>query len=105
MFDTRGIERIAAMVALLALVAAGAVQAGFLTSSSGEGVKTGYGECWKSAGGDPVAPGCLNDSDADGVPDDRDRCPNTPNGVSVGTEGCPVDINGDGIPDFREVVQ
>jgi len=29
------------------------------------------------------------DSDGDGVPDDRDRCPNTPRGVQVDANGCP----------------
>lgn len=116
MFDSTGSEKIwasARPMVLLGGLAVGAVQAagpvngqtGFLTSSSGEGGRTGYGECWKSAGGDPMVPGCVTDSDGDGVPDDRDRCPNTPKGVAVGAEGCPVDNNGDGIPDFREVLQ
>lgn len=29
------------------------------------------------------------DSDGDGVPDDRDRCPNTPPGAKVDADGCP----------------
>lgn len=33
------------------------------------------------AGGDP-------DSDGDGVPDSRDRCPNTPQGAKVNADGC-----------------
>jgi outer membrane protein OmpA-like peptidoglycan-associated protein len=31
----------------------------------------------------------VRDSDGDGVPDDRDRCPDTPAGVVVDTSGCP----------------
>ncbi len=31
----------------------------------------------------------VMDSDGDGVPDDRDRCPNTPRGVKVDANGCP----------------
>jgi OOP family OmpA-OmpF porin len=41
----------------------------------------------------------LRDSDADGVPDDSDMCPNTPRGVVVDAHGCPVDSDGDGVPD------
>ena len=30
----------------------------------------------------------VPDADGDGVPDSRDRCPNTPNGVKVNADGC-----------------
>lgn len=44
------------------------------------------------------------DSDGDGVPDDRDRCPNTPAGTRVDAFGCPVpvDSDGDGVVDDRD---
>lgn len=44
------------------------------------------------------------DSDGDGVPDDQDRCPNTPFGTRVDSYGCPmvVDSDGDGVPDDRD---
>lgn len=32
----------------------------------------------------------VKDSDGDGVPDDQDRCPDTPQGTKVDAEGCPV---------------
>ncbi|NKF23595.1 OmpA family protein [Solimonas marina] len=35
-----------------------------------------------------VAPVAPTDSDADGVPDDRDQCPNTPSGTQVNDVGC-----------------
>ncbi|HEY0917566.1 MAG TPA: thrombospondin type 3 repeat-containing protein [Solimonas sp.] len=43
-----------------------------------------------------------NDSDGDGVPDSLDKCPNTPKGVSVYSDGCPVDTDGDGVPDYLD---
>lgn len=42
------------------------------------------------------------DSDADGVPDGADRCPNTPRGVEVDAAGCPVDSDGDGVADYLD---
>lgn len=42
------------------------------------------------------------DSDGDGIPDSRDRCPGTPGGVSVDASGCPLDSDGDGVPDHRD---
>jgi len=41
----------------------------------------------------------LVDSDGDGVPDKRDKCPNTPLGAVVDMDGCPIDSDGDGVPD------
>jgi OOP family OmpA-OmpF porin len=41
----------------------------------------------------------LKDSDADGVPDKRDNCPNTPLGARVDSHGCPIDSDGDGVYD------
>lgn len=50
----------------------------------------------------PAAPAAPRDSDGDGVPDDRDRCPGTPAGVAVDEHGCPLDSDGDGVPDYRD---
>ncbi len=43
--------------------------------------------------------GKLVDSDLDGVPDKRDRCPTTPRGAIVDAYGCPIDADGDGVWD------
>lgn len=55
-------------------------------------------------GGGPGEPEIPPDTDADGVPDDRDQCPNTPIGTRVDTFGCPVpvDSDGDGVVDDRD---
>lgn len=42
------------------------------------------------------------DTDDDGVPDYRDRCPETPRGVQVDEFGCPKDNDADGVPDFMD---
>ncbi len=43
-----------------------------------------------------------NDNDGDGVTDDKDRCPNTPQGVKVDMAGCPLDSDGDGVYDYKD---
>lgn len=42
------------------------------------------------------------DTDADGVGDRRDKCPDTPTGVQVDKEGCPIDSDGDGVADYQD---
>ena len=42
------------------------------------------------------------DSDGDGVPDKKDKCPGTPKGTAVNAAGCPLDSDGDGVPDSRD---
>ncbi|HUO96660.1 MAG TPA: OmpA family protein [Steroidobacteraceae bacterium] len=42
------------------------------------------------------------DSDGDGVPDRLDKCPNTPRGVKVDSDGCPLDADHDGVPDYLD---
>ena len=46
-----------------------------------------------------VAAPAPKDSDGDGVPDDKDRCPNTPAGARVDAQGCELDSDGDGVVD------
>jgi outer membrane protein OmpA-like peptidoglycan-associated protein len=42
------------------------------------------------------------DSDGDGIPDSKDACPDTPEGVLVDEFGCPFDSDGDGVPDYND---
>ena len=39
------------------------------------------------------------DTDGDGVPDSRDKCPDTPRGAKVDARGCPLDTDGDSVFD------
>ncbi len=44
-----------------------------------------------------------NDSDGDGIPEELDKCPDTPKGTKADKNGCPVDTDGDGIPDYADM--
>ncbi|HIP53013.1 MAG TPA: OmpA family protein [Chromatiales bacterium] len=79
---------------------------GYVMNPAGEVVRTGYGECWKGAGGKKLQlPECGDapmDADGDGVPDDKDKCPDTPKGAPVDENGCPLDSDGDGVADYMD---
>jgi len=49
-----------------------------------------------------VALGKAKDTDGDGVPDRKDKCPDTPTGVKVDVNGCPLDTDGDGVADYQD---
>jgi OOP family OmpA-OmpF porin len=49
-----------------------------------------------------AAPPVEEDSDKDGVPDSRDKCPGTPIGTRVDKYGCPVDSDQDGVPNYLD---
>jgi OOP family OmpA-OmpF porin len=51
---------------------------------------------------EPPPPAPEPDSDNDGVVDSRDKCPNTPAGVKVNSDGCPFDTDGDGVYDYLD---
>jgi len=42
------------------------------------------------------------DEDGDGVPDSRDLCPGTPDGVDVDGDGCPFDDDSDGVANYMD---
>jgi len=46
--------------------------------------------------------GKAKDTDMDGVPDRKDKCPDTPQGVKVDENGCPIDTDSDGVPDYQD---
>lgn len=47
---------------------------------------------------DPI----LGDDDNDGIANQFDKCPDTPEGVPVDSKGCPLDTDGDGVPDYKD---
>jgi OOP family OmpA-OmpF porin len=72
----------------------------YITLNAGGGINQwqgnfegGFGALWAFGGG----PG--PDADNDGVPDRKDKCPNTPVGAKVDAKGCPIDTDGDGVFD------
>lgn len=46
--------------------------------------------------------GKMKDADMDGVSDSKDKCPETPAGVSVDKKGCPLDKDSDGVADYLD---
>jgi OOP family OmpA-OmpF porin len=86
---------------------------------SGDDIDHNYlatvGLYWQFGGPAPPPPPPL-DSDGDGIPDLRDKCPDTPMGVMVDAVGCPPiekalpqyekpvdgDDDGDGVPNSRD---
>ena len=89
------------------------VQAGqhYLASPDGrlDGVSSGSSKFWDKydrymqfSAGLTANFGKPKDTDMDGVPDRKDKCPDTPTGVKVDENGCPFDTDGDGIPDYQD---
>jgi OOP family OmpA-OmpF porin len=68
--------------------------------TDGDGVPDKRDKCPGTPTGATVdATGCPLDSDHDGVYDGIDQCPNTPAGATVDARGCPKDSDGDGVYD------
>lgn len=71
--------------------------------SDGDGVYDDKDKCPNTPKGAPVnSDGCPLDSDGDGVYDYKDKCPNTPKGAPVNSVGCPLDSDGDGVLDYLD---
>lgn len=71
--------------------------------SDGDGVPDSRDQCPGTPQGVKVdAQGCALDTDGDGVPDYLDKCPGTPEGVEVDAQGCPLDTDGDGVYDYLD---
>lgn len=51
---------------------------------------------------DDITVSVVFDSDYDGVPDELDRCADTPAGLEVDERGCAPDSDGDGVEDYRD---
>ncbi|HUK62585.1 MAG TPA: thrombospondin type 3 repeat-containing protein, partial [Dongiaceae bacterium] len=68
--------------------------------TDGDGVPDKRDKCPNTPKGAKVdADGCPLDSDGDKVFDGLDQCPDTPKGAKVDAKGCPIDSDGDGVPD------
>ncbi|WP_163713187.1 OmpA family protein [Mangrovibacterium lignilyticum] len=59
-------------------------------------------DLWKATVGVEISIGGSRDSDGDGVPDKRDKCPKTPRDVFVDEHGCPIDTDNDGVIDHLD---
>ncbi|MBI5171131.1 MAG: OmpA family protein [Candidatus Eisenbacteria bacterium] len=68
--------------------------------TDGDGVPDRKDKCPATPKGATVnATGCPSDTDGDGVLDGLDKCPGTPKGATVDANGCPSDADGDGVFD------
>jgi len=75
----------------------------FTLDSDADGIIDDKDQCPDTPRGVKVdARGCPVDSDGDGVVDHLDRCPETPSGVTVDSFGCPLDSDSDGVPDYLD---
>jgi len=73
------------------------------TDSDGDGVPDVRDKCPNTPKGAKVdAQGCPKDADGDGVADGLDKCPDTPRGVKVNADGCTADSDGDGVTDDKD---
>ena len=80
-----------------------AAPAAVVIDSDKDGVPDNLDKCPGTPEGVKVdSDGCPLDSDKDGVPDYLDNCPNTPIGVKVDDKGCPLDEDKDGVPDYLD---
>ena len=110
MMNFKKLKMILAMIPVVAVLgllpSVASAEVGFVSDSSGKIVGTGFGEClhtvrWKSDMG-MCGMKADKDSDGDGVPDDKDKCPGTPKGVKVDKDGCGIDSDGDGVADYED---
>jgi len=71
--------------------------------SDGDGIIDSRDKCPNTPKGVAVnSDGCCLDDDNDGVPNYKDKCPNTPAGAPVDEKGCCLDSDGDGVPDYKD---
>jgi outer membrane protein OmpA-like peptidoglycan-associated protein len=71
-----------------------------IPDSDHDGIPNNRDRCADTPEGAQVdGSGCPADNDNDGVPNGVDRCPNTAVGATVDASGCPRDSDGDNIPD------
>jgi OOP family OmpA-OmpF porin len=80
----------------------GASSCGFSTTADGLAASSSMAGFVESIFLGKPAPVAVLDSDGDGVPDNKDKCPNTPKGVKVDVFGCPLDSDRDGVADYLD---
>ena len=80
-----------------------AAAAPVVLDTDGDGVPNDRDKCLDTPAGVKVdLDGCPLDMDGDGVYDYLDKCPDTPRGVKVDANGCPLDTDGDGVYDYLD---
>jgi len=109
-------QTIASLIILTGLISSNlhaAKSIGYWYDTSGDIVRTGFGECWRTiewSSSNAIAecegkiPGKkVNlDSDQDGVLDNKDQCPSSTRGIIVDSKGCAKDTDKDGVIDSKD---
>ena len=68
-----------------------------------DGVSNDMDKCPNTPAGVKVdSNGCALDTDKDGVADYKDKCANTPAGAKVDSNGCALDTDKDGVADYKD---
>ena len=71
--------------------------------ADGDGVADANDRCPGTPAGVKVnSQGCELDSDNDGVANSKDQCPNTPAGAEVNSRGCELDNDNDGVVNSKD---
>ena len=74
-----------------------------VVDSDGDGVTDNNDECPNTPEGVVVDNrGCPRDDDFDGIANHLDRCPGTPRGAEVDSRGCPRDDDNDGVANYMD---
>lgn len=109
-------QTIASLLILTGLISSNlnaANSIGYWYDTSGDIVRTGFGECWRTikwsssnaiseCEGKMPAKKINLDTDQDGVLNSKDQCPSTTSGVIVDSKGCAKDSDKDGVIDSKD---
>lgn len=103
------------LTGLVSINAHAARSIGYWYDTSGDIVRTGFGECWRTiewsssnaiaeceGKGKMPARKVAADADGDGIVNSKDQCPSTPEGVVVDSKGCAKDSDKDGVIDSKD---
>lgn len=115
MKNSKTLTSLALLTGLLSSSLHAGESVGYWYDTSGDIVRTGFGECWRTirwSSNNAIAEcegkmsamkmPAATDADQDGVIDAKDQCPSTKRGVAVDLKGCAKDSDKDGVIDSKD---